>query len=49
MNKEEKAQIVKDKIAEWDLEKSFYLDNKSKGVMDALQEKIVSRNVIGFW
>jgi len=29
-------------------EKEWYLNNKSKGVMDALQEKIVSRKLLVF-
>ena len=29
-------------------EKKWYLDSKSKGVMDALQEKIVSRKLLVF-
>ena len=31
-----------------ELEKEFYLDNKSKGVLDTLQEKIVSRKLLVF-
>ena len=30
------------------IEKSLYLSNKSKGVLDALQEKIVSRKLLVF-
>jgi len=30
------------------LKKEFYLNNKSKGIFDALQEKIVSRKLLVF-
>ena len=31
-----------------DIEKALYLDRKDKGVMDALQEKVVSRKLLVF-
>ena len=47
MSEDEKNEL-KEKLAEMNLEKAFYLDNKSKGVMDALQETIVSRKLLVF-
>jgi hypothetical protein len=42
MNEEQKQEMMKT------VEQQLYLDNKSKGIMDALQEKIVSRKLLVF-
>ena len=51
MNKEEILDTVKDvankKISE-ETKKGLYLKSKSKGVLDAVQEKIVSRKLLVF-
>jgi len=42
MNKEEKQEMMKS------VKQELYLDNKSKGMLDALQEKMVSRKLLVF-
>jgi len=38
--------LPKDKLQ--DLKKEFYLESKTKGVLDGLQEKIISRKLLVF-
>jgi len=46
--KEVKEEIV-DKAKEFSqMEKEWYVKNKSKGVLDAIQEKVVSRKLLVF-
>ncbi len=40
------GKLPKDKIAE--LKKDFYLESKTKGVLDGLQEKVISRKLLVF-
>ena len=44
--KEAVSQLPKSKVDQ--LKKELYLDNKSKGLLDALQEKAVSRKLLVF-
>ena len=50
MGLEEIKEAVKNLPAEKseDLKKALYLDTKSKGVLDSLQEKIISRKLLVF-
>ena len=43
--KEEIAEKAKDLAA---MEKEWYIKNKSKGILDAVQEKVVSRKLLVF-
>lgn len=36
------------KVKEMDLKEKLYLDNKNKGILDAIQEKAVSRKLLVF-
>ena len=40
------GKLPEDKIAE--LKKEFYLESKTKGLLDGLQEKIISRKLLVF-
>jgi hypothetical protein len=44
--KEVVAKLPEDKVTK--LKKDFYLESKTKGVLDGLQEKIVSRKLLVF-
>ena len=51
MNKEEllqQAQGLANKQISEEARKELYLDSKSKGMLDALQEKVVSRKLLVF-
>jgi hypothetical protein len=48
---EERKDVIEEKVKEGavqKLKKSFYLDSKSKGALDAFQEKLVSRKLLVF-
>ena len=42
------GEIMEKKIEEETLKEKLYLDNKKKGMLDALQEKIISRKLLVF-
>jgi len=42
------GEIMEKKIEEEALKEKLYLDNKKKGMLDALQEKIISRKLLVF-
>ena len=42
MSESEKQNLVED------IKKELYLDNKDKGVLDAVQEKMISRKLLAF-
>ena len=44
--KEAVGNLPKDKLQ--DLKKEFYLESKTKGVLDGLQEKVISRKLLVF-
>ena len=44
--KEAVAKLPEDKVEK--LKKDFYLESKTKGVLDGLQEKIISRKLLVF-
>ena len=49
MNKEEFIELgekMEQKVKEAELKEKLYLDNKQKGMLDALQEKMVSRKLL---
>ena len=39
---------VKERVEKVDLQKAFHLDNPKKGMLDALQEKMISRKLLVF-
>jgi len=48
---DEVAEVVKDKVEEGlteKVKKSLYLESKTKGALDAVQEKLVSRKLLVF-
>ena len=51
MNREDFMKLgeqMEKKVKEIDLKEKLYLDNKNKGILDALQEKAVSRKLLVF-
>ena len=42
------GEMMEKKIEEEALKEKLYLDNKKKGMLDALQEKIISRKLLVF-
>ena len=45
---EEIKEEVKERVEKLDLKKTLYLDNSKKGMLDALQEKMISRKLLVF-
>lgn len=51
MNREDFMKLgeqMEKKVKEIDLKEKLYLDNKNKGILDAIQEKAVSRKLLVF-
>ena len=44
----EAGEKMEQKIKESELKEKLYLDNKQKGILDALQEKMISRKLLVF-
>jgi hypothetical protein len=48
MNREEFLKLGEEMEKKEQLKKDLYLDNKQKGILDALQEKAISRKLLVF-